>query len=46
VKAKSCVALVLVAAWDTSVPWLAMSVNVALNPRNLVASLLVSGHIF
>ena len=38
-KAKSCLALVLVASWDTSVPWLEMTVNVAINPRNLVASL-------
>jgi len=39
VKAKSCLALVLVASWDTSVPLLEMTVNVAINPRNLVASL-------
>jgi hypothetical protein len=39
VKAQSCLALVLVAAWDTSIPWLEMTVNVAINPRNLVASL-------
>jgi len=39
VKAKSCLALVLVASWDTSVSLLAMTGNVAINPRNLVASL-------
>ena len=35
-KAKSGLALVLVASWDTSVPWLEMTVNVAINPRNLL----------
>jgi hypothetical protein len=39
VQAKGCVALVLVAAWDTSVPWLDMTVHVAIHPRHLVASL-------
>ena len=38
-KAKRCLALVLVAAWDTSVPWLEMTVHVAINPRNLAVSL-------
>lgn len=39
VKATSCLALVLVASWDTSVPWLEMTVNVARNPRDLGVSL-------
>ena len=41
--AESCVALVLVASWNTSVPWLEMTVNGAINPRNRVASLYERG---
>src|SRR5262249_54758575 len=40
VQAKSCWAVVLVAAWDTSVPWLEMTVHVAIHPRNMVIAML------